>query len=284
MHKAIVCKVTVTPHPDPEVHSLAVGTVMGETIIVGKDTPDQALGLYFPCELQLSAEFAAKNDLIRRKNPETGANEGGMFDPNRRVRVQKFRGVRSHGFWCPLSYLNHFGDTSALKEGDQIDEFAGIPICCKYISRRNPHRNSSQKPTKKKELCFPEHRDTEQLRYNIEKINIGDELIITNKVHGCVERNTKVQTLELGTQKIGDIVDLKLTVHIKARDLNTHQDIYVPIDEFYYVPNDGEWFELEFDDGSKLTITGNNPVWLPEFSVYRRVDELSIGDLCLSDE
>ena len=40
MHEAIISRVKVTPHPDPEVHSLAVGYVCGETIIVGKNTAD----------------------------------------------------------------------------------------------------------------------------------------------------------------------------------------------------------------------------------------------------
>ena len=42
--------------------------------------------------------------------------------------------------------------------------------------------------------------------------------------------------------------------------------------------------EIELEDGTKLTITGNNPVWLPTLNCYRRVDELKQGDYVLMSE
>ena len=42
-----------------------------------------------------------------------------------------------------------------------------------------------------------------------------------------------------------------------------------------------EW-EIETEDGEKLIITGNNPVWLPDLHCYRRVEDLEIGDVVLS--
>lgn len=188
MHKAIVTKIKVTRHPDENVNFLSVGHVFGETLIVGINTPDGELGLYFPCDLQISEAFAKANDLIRRKNPETGNPEGGMFELNRRVKAIKLRGVNSNGFFCGLEALSSFGDVSHLKEGDRLDEFGGIPICCKYVSSRTPARDSSTKGKKKKELCFPEHKDTSQLKYNVGEISNGDELIITLKMHGTSQR------------------------------------------------------------------------------------------------
>ena len=40
----------------------------------------------------------------------------------------------------------------------------------------------------------------------------------------------------------------------------------------------------QLEDGTKLTITGNNPVWLPTLNCYRRVDELKQGDYVLMSE
>lgn len=189
MHEAIVTKIKVQPHPDPEVHSLAVGYVCEETVIVSKDTKDGELGLYFPCELQLSEAFTKANDLIRRKD-EHGNTAGGMFDENRRVRVQKFRGVKSNGFWCQLSYLSTFGDTSALKEGDKLAEFKKVPICQKYFSKKhNEHKNKQKQPEKKKTVCvFPEHKDTEQFKSNVNKFKEGDKIVITLKMEGTSQR------------------------------------------------------------------------------------------------
>ena len=188
MHQAIVARVKVQPHPDPEVHSLAVGYVCGETIVVGKDTVDGELGLYFPCELQLSEQFAKANDLVRRKD-ENGNTAGGMFEENRRVRAQKFRGVKSNGFWCPLSYLAHFGDVSTLSDGDQLDQFNGTTICGKYFTPKTLWvKSGSSMTTAKKNMFFPEHKDTEQLKHCLRNFKAGDSIIVTLKVHGTSQR------------------------------------------------------------------------------------------------
>ena len=119
-HCGIIAKIFVTPHPDPAVHSLAVGEVCNETVIVSKSTENGTLGIYFSCDLQLSEKFAQANDLIRRKDPITGKPLGGMFDPNRKVRAQTFRGIKSYGFWAPMEYLKRAGvDITKLKEGDR---------------------------------------------------------------------------------------------------------------------------------------------------------------------
>jgi hypothetical protein len=191
MHEAIVTRIKVTPHPDPEVHSLAVGWVLGETIVVSNKTADGELGLYFPCDLQLSEEFAAANDLVRRKNPD-GTNAGGMFDENRKVRAQKVRGLKSNGFWCPLSHLNYAGDTSSLKEGDKIATFNGKEICKKYFSPRTLRaRSNNSTKVCRESIWFPKHKDTEQLRHSLASIKAGDNLVITLKMHGTSQRVAK---------------------------------------------------------------------------------------------
>ena len=188
MHEAIITRIKVQPHPNPEVHSLAVGYLFGETIIVSKDTNDGELGIYFPCELQLSEAFASANDLVRRKN-EDGTAAGGMFESNRRVRVQKFKGVKSNGFWCPLSYLSSLGDAKSLKEGDKITTFNGKEICRKYVTPETFSRNSNKQGVARKEnICFPKHKDTEQFKYNLRDFNLGDTIVISLKTHGTSQR------------------------------------------------------------------------------------------------
>ena len=189
-HKAIIAKIHVTPHPDENVHSLAVGLVCNETIICGKNTETGTLGLYFPCELQLSTEFAVANDLIRRKDAD-GKPAGGLFDDNRRVRAQKIRGVKSNGFWCPLSFLEKLGgDISTLKEGDMIDTWNNKSVCRKHITRQTKSQINKAKQKKRSpySYIFPEHKDTEQFKYHINNIKEGDELIITLKMEGTSQR------------------------------------------------------------------------------------------------
>jgi hypothetical protein len=206
-HSAIIARVKTTPHPDPEVHSLAVGICCNETVIVSKSTPDNELGIYFGCELQIGQVFAEANDLIRRKDEVTGKPAGGMFDVNRRVRAQTFRGIKSEGFWAPLSYLEKCGvDISTLKEGQYIDKIGDIQIACKYeteAQKRAQSNGISKKRNKgfgakllswfiripkKCKMVFPEHKDTSHFGKNLHKFNIGNNIVITEKTEGTSQR------------------------------------------------------------------------------------------------
>lgn len=207
-HCAIIARIRTNPHPDPEVHSLAVGICCNETVIVSKSTPDNELGIYFGCELQIGQVFAEANDLIRRKDTVTGKPMGGMFDANRRVRAQTFRGVKSEGFWAPLSYLKKCGvDISTLKEGQYIDKIGDIQIACKYETeaqkKAQGNGNSKKKnsnfsfkmlswltrlPKRKGKICFPEHKDTSHFSKNLHKFNVGDNIVITLKQEGSSQR------------------------------------------------------------------------------------------------
>lgn len=218
-HSAIIARITVTPHPDPEVHSLAVGICCNETVIVSKSTPDNELGIYFGCELQIGEVFAKTNDLIRRKDEVTGKPLGGMFDVNRRVRAQTFRGVKSDGFWAPLSYLTKCGiDISTLTEGQYIDKIGDIQIACKYETEAQKKAKSNENNKRKnrtfgakiiqyfkgspekRKILFPEHKDTVHFNKNIHKFNVGDRIVVTEKNEGTSQRvaynyETKPMTL-----------------------------------------------------------------------------------------
>jgi hypothetical protein len=41
------------------------------------------------------------------------------------------------------------------------------------------------------------------------------------------------------------------------------------------------WYEVELEDGQKIVITGNNPVWMADLDCYRKVENLKIGDVLL---
>ena len=85
MYNAIVTKIRVSDHPNAD--RLQIGHCCGSQVIVGLSVEDNELGIFFPCDGQLSEEFAAANDLVAYKDPETGANKGGFFAANRRVRA-----------------------------------------------------------------------------------------------------------------------------------------------------------------------------------------------------
>ena len=193
MYNAYVTRIkNLRKHPNAD--RLQLGECFGNTVCVSLEYADNQLGIYFPCDGQLSVEFAEANNLLRKKD-DAGNNCGGYMDPNKRnVTAIRLRGEKSDGLFLPLTCLETFGDVSTLKEGDVINTFNGHEICCKYIPRRN-HRQghvSDGNRTRKKKVdvapLFAEHADTEQLAYNLGAFRPGDEIEITLKMHGTSQR------------------------------------------------------------------------------------------------
>lgn len=193
MYNAYVTRIkNLRKHPNAD--RLQLGECFGNTVCVSLDYVDNQLGLYLPCDGQLSVEFAEANNLLRKKD-DAGNSIGGYMDPSKRnVTAIRLRGEKSDGLFLPLTCLESFGDVSTLKEGDVINTFNGHEICCKYIPRRN-HRQghvSDGNRTRKKKVdvapLFAEHADTEQLAYNLGAFKPGDEIEITLKMHGTSQR------------------------------------------------------------------------------------------------
>lgn len=186
-YKAIVSRIKTRPFPGAD--RLKLGTAYGFQVVVGLDTNDDDLGVYWPTDGQLSDEFCAVHNLIGRTNPQTGAREGGYFAANRRVRTQKFRGEKSEGYWTPISYLEYTGaDLSKLREGDQIDELNGHKLCNKYFTEATINAAKKGVQSRSETKMFRKHFDTEQFRFNVGKIPAGAHIIISIKCHGTSHR------------------------------------------------------------------------------------------------
>ena len=186
----------------PNADRLQLLGVFGTETCVSLDTKVGDIGIYFPCDGQLSAEFCEANNLVRKKD-DAGNNVGGFLDPDKRnVRAIKLRGERSDGIYLPISCLESFGDITTLNIGDRIDVFNGHDICCKYIPRTNKRSYTGGKvnKTRKHEApvapLFKEHADTEQLAYNLSAFRPGDEIEITLKMHGTSQRTGYLPTLK----------------------------------------------------------------------------------------
>lgn len=191
-YAAVVTKITVRPHPNAD--RLQLGTCLGNQVVVGLDTKDGELGVFFPTDGQLSHEFCDVNWLysesacLKLGTPVTGRLSFGFFDVRRRVRAQRFRGERSDGFWVPLTYLQHWSDPSTLKEGDTFTEWGGVQICQKYYTPATLRALGQQQPRKREVKCFPKHEDTQQFRFMVDVIPTDSVIYITEKLHGTSGR------------------------------------------------------------------------------------------------
>ena len=191
-YAATVVKISnLRPHSNAD--RLICTNIFGNNVIVGKETKIGDVGLFFPLESQIGKEFAENNDLIRRKD-EKGKPAGGMFDENRRVRAQTFRGEKSMGFWIPIDclkfagledYYRNFGD------GMEIEKLNDLTISQKYIPRNanmpgSGKKKEGRKPRESRIIPdqFRFHFDTAQLGKNIHKLKVDDLIAITWKLHG----------------------------------------------------------------------------------------------------
>lgn len=192
MYKAYVTKIFTEPAPGFD--NLVLGHCKDYQVLVGKDITNGELGVLFEQGGQLSEEFALKNDLVRRKDAY-GNKAGGMFEENRRVKAIKMKGLRSDGFWCPLSLFEYTGyDLSKLKEGDQFDELNGRPICNKYVTQATlkAAKNASVK-VHKDLITFPKHIDTGLFVREAGLIPTGSYVMLSEKLHGTSGRYAFVQ-------------------------------------------------------------------------------------------
>jgi hypothetical protein len=150
-------------------------------------------------------EFCQANGLLAVY--ENGVNvSGGYMDPEKRnVKAIKLRGEKSDGLFLPLTCFEYTGiDTSTLGVGTQITVVNGKEICQKYIPKSTHPRTSAGGAGKrsarraKRSIApvFYEHKDTEQLAYNLAAFKPGDLIEITLKMHGTSGRTSHTKVLK----------------------------------------------------------------------------------------
>lgn len=175
--------------PIPKADNLIVGDVFGQEVVVGKDTMEGQLGLYFPSDGRLLDEYLTYNNLVRKVNED--GTKSGSFDANGKVRVQKIRGQKSNGYFCSLKSLEYAGNIDDLNDGEELNTFNGHPFCEKYVVKRNPssQKKASEDYNKPKFVFFREHKDTPRILYKLDEIEKGMNLVITEKLHGTSQRS-----------------------------------------------------------------------------------------------
>lgn len=176
--------------PIPKADNLIVGDVFSQEVVVGKDTVEGELGIYFPADGRLLQEYLDVNNLVR-KVAEDGTKSGGIFAENGKVRVQKLRGQRSNGFFTSLNSLASFGDVSSLEEGLEFNTFNGHKFCEKYVVKAGIPRglNEQRESLKSKFPYLREHKDTPRILYKLDEIEKGMKLVFTEKLHGTSQRS-----------------------------------------------------------------------------------------------
>lgn len=240
----------------PNADKLYIATFFGNNTCVSIDTQVGDIGVYFPCDLQLSLEFCIANHLCR-KLPDGTADTGYMEVDKRNITAIRLRGERSDGLYLPIKCLESFGDISTLKVGDIISEFNGHIICNKYIPRTRKQNNTNSpnvsKTRKHKDPIAPlfkEHIDTAQLAYNLSAFKPGDLIEITRKLHGTSARIGYLPVLKGYKRTLWDKITRKDGKPIYQYDYidGTRRTLLVSYDGGFYGSNE---FRKHFHEAIK---------------------------------
>ena len=91
MYNAYITKIKdVKKHPNA--NRLQIGECFGNTVVVGLDTVEGEIGIYFGTDGKLGEEYATVNNLVRKKD-ENGNNIGGYLESDKRhIKAIRLRG------------------------------------------------------------------------------------------------------------------------------------------------------------------------------------------------
>lgn len=173
--------------------------IMGNSVVVSKDTKEGDMGLFFPVETQLSPKYLSYNNLYRKEELNQDNAKKGYFEINGRIRCVKFRGNKSEGLFMPIESMVNLGfDAEDFKEGDSFDKIDNVDICNKYVIKIKNQQGLGGKVAKKPKESkvidnqFRFHTDTSQLYRNLHHISPNDIIQLSYKMHGTSGISSKV--------------------------------------------------------------------------------------------
>lgn len=187
----------IKKHPNAD--KLQVVIIDFQEVIVGMDTKEGDLCVFFPLESQINSEFLSYTNSYRHSNLNRVVDDEhtGFFEDNSRVRAVRLRGQKSMGVLFPwlsvLEWMNSIKKPVVETVGDigqEFDTINGILLLKKYfVPTRNSGLTNRQLGRKPRISRLVEgqvhlHVDTENLRRNVNKIDPESLISITYKVHG----------------------------------------------------------------------------------------------------
>lgn len=208
----------------------------GNSCLIGKDSNEDELYLFFPAECKISPEFLKANNLFRHSELNQDTTQKGFFEDSGRVKALKLKGVISTGFIIPITSIRIWTELFTgklpdiqnsvdrfLKVGDEFNEIEGVEICSKY--HKPAEKKEGMKNPKTRVIdnivdskFAPEHTDTSHLMKNIHKLDLNDTVIISYKLHGTSARYYNTVVKRTLTWK--DMVAKFFGVKVKEEEYN----------------------------------------------------------------
>lgn len=187
-YQAKVFEITeYTKHPNAD--KLFCVVVDFQRVITGVEPKIGDKYVYFPVLSKINKDFLREINGYRESNLNKDTTVKSFFESHGRVKPIKLRGLSSEGYIHPAKDIEEFLKTS-LKVGDEFNECNGVILCDKYVIQEKIKRehNKVGKSPKQSRLIdnqFTLSVDVDNIRRNMNKIELSDWISITYKIHGA---------------------------------------------------------------------------------------------------
>lgn len=269
IHEAKVIRLPeIRKHPDAD--KLGLVSVWGYTVIVALDSWKEG---------DLAA-YLEPDTLVPLNRPEFAFLKHYEDRTQERIKVKKLRGIYSQGLLVPMR-------EELFKEGDDAWEFLGLERYVPRISSPGTSLGSAPSEAGPSGIVAPKY-DLENYRKFARLLVEGEEIIITEKLHGCLNYETKVTLFDGTKKKIGQIVNQNL---IGLEVMGLRKDGKIIPTKITNVFNNGKelsWLEVK---GTRKGYSGGNKFFsivctknhkFKTSNGWKRAEELKKNDVVFS--
>lgn len=254
-----VVRVKIINHPNADKLEIAmIGDY--QSIVKKEQFEDGDLAVYIP-EQAIVPQWMLED--MSMWNAERGKGELNGALGNR-VKAIKLRGVVSQGLVYgglqarddELSVMGE-SDAASFKEGDDVAEFLGIT---KYEPAIPSHMMGRVVGV---DLAATHKYDFDNLKKMPDLFEDGENVVITEKIHGCISEGTLISLPDGTTIPIEIVVSDPTISSVISYDIVNNIFIERRITGRMSRSNVEEknWIRLFFDNGIALTLTEDHPVY-----------------------
>lgn len=195
-----------------------------------------------------------------------------LVGPNKdRVKAVRLRGEISSGIIIPKEFVTNF---DSFRIGEDIAEHLGIKMYVPEIPKQL--MGTAESFT----MPFVGQHDCEHARVYSNELIPGERIVVSEKLHGCCDQDTILFT-EDGEMTIKEICERKYTGMVLSFNHDENEIEFDKIINHDIKENIDNWFLIELEDGTKIKLTSNHRVFLPDLNCYRQVSDLQEGDFFL---
>lgn len=264
--------------PIPDADKIVKATVGGWTLVTAITNGFKEGDLVVYCEIDSFIPTAIAPFLTKAGHyPKTVDGVEGE-----RLRTMRLRGVLSQGLLLPVSVLDF--DSFYRTE---IRVLQATPDCVPNVDVSAVLGITKYEAPIPAALAgevkgmFPSQipkTDQERIQNLTAELEVwkasGLSWEVTEKLDGCLVEGTQISTpggnIAVENINVGDkIISFNHDTSLEEESIVTgvlHREV------------ETDWYEIETDDGTVLTVTANHPVFVTGINCYRRADQLKIGD------